>query len=98
MSSLHEEFICLVSAVVEADITNDDSIKAALDATNAWIARHTDEIARALKTQEAFDRGEPSDDHAGYFSHEMNYAAQPFKRGFWEGWNAARRFVIQDPP
>lgn len=63
-------------------------------------------IARALKTQEAFDRGESSDDHAGYYSYERDnaahklvpgYEAAPFKRGFLEGWKAARRFIIQDP-
>jgi hypothetical protein len=74
----------------------------------AWCVANREVIAAALKTAEAFDRGESDDDHAGYYSHERDYAARMlvrvsdspdamFKRGFLEGWKAARRFVIQDP-
>ncbi len=73
-----------------------------------WAKANRDLIARALKTQEAFDRGESTDDHAGYYSHECDYAAKKlapqdqraqgiFRGAFLEGWKAARRFVIQDP-
>ncbi len=76
--------------------------------TLAFVSENRDLIARALKTQEAFDRGESTDDHAGYYSHECDYAAKKlapqdqraqgiFRGAFLEGWKAARRFVIQDP-
>ncbi|MGB8520827.1 MAG: hypothetical protein WCD38_11760 [Candidatus Tumulicola sp.] len=75
-----------------------------------WVDENRYIIAAALKTADAFARGESTDDYAGYYSHERDYAAEKllptlesvgrvtlFRRGFLEGWKAARRFVIQDP-
>jgi hypothetical protein len=94
MSSLYEKFAACIT-----DFDYDD-----------FCRDNTELIAAALKTADAFARGESTDDHAGYYSHERDYAAEKlipslesvgrvtlFRRGFLEGWNAARRFVIQDP-
>lgn len=105
-----QEFAALIAAVRETTQGMTGKVAGALHETNAWVAANADLIARALKRQEAFDRGEPNDDHAGYYSYERDYAAEKllplyqerrrvdvFERGFFEGWKAARRFVIQDP-
>lgn len=73
----------------------------------AWCYENREIIAAALKTQEAFDRGESDSD---FYCYERDNATETlvplytqqsrdyiFRRGFLEGWKAARRFVIQDP-
>lgn len=97
MSSIREQFEQLM------DLPHEPS-----EMVRAWCVRNREVIAAALKTADAFARGEPEDDYAGYYSHERDYAKEALsplydrpidamRRGFTEGWKAARRFVIQDP-
>ena len=85
-----------------------ESLTVRANALAVWAWKNRDIIAAALKTADAFARGESTDDYAGYYSHEREYATEKllplcdtreaaFGRGYVEGWKAARRFVIQDP-
>jgi hypothetical protein len=97
-----QEFASHVAAVRKAESLGNAS--SALHDTNEWVARNADLIARALKTQEAFETTDCSSD---FYQYELSYAVEKltplyqrpkeaFERGFQEGWRAYRQRLIAD--